>query len=139
MQIKRLDGALTFTDLLDNHIISVKLAINESIEAAAKMRWSGTIKFNQFIDGHQRLKNAQQDGRRLNLSRARFSLRREVSKKISASHSNRCLLDFKRTHQRYGTFGMPVIIRKIVVRNVGVLKAFDTPGSPRLIAHFVDA
>jgi len=62
LQIKRLDGALTFTDLLDNHIISVKLAINELIEAAAKMRWSSTIKFNQFIDGHQRLKNAQQDG-----------------------------------------------------------------------------
>ena len=62
LQIKRLDGALTVTDLLDNHIISVKLAINESIEAAAKMRWSGTIKFNQFVDGHQRLKNAQQDG-----------------------------------------------------------------------------
>ncbi len=60
-------GPFTVESLRDmvrkaNHIISVKLAINESIEAAAKMRWSGTIKFNQFVDGHQRLKNAQQDG-----------------------------------------------------------------------------
>lgn len=60
--VRAFDGALTFTDLLDNQILSAKLAINESIESAAKMRWSGTIKYNQFIDAHQRLKNAQQDG-----------------------------------------------------------------------------
>lgn len=55
--IRAFDGALTFTDLLDNTIISAKLAINEPVSSGSQLNWSGQLDYNQFMDKHQRLKN----------------------------------------------------------------------------------
>jgi hypothetical protein len=58
--IRAFDGVLTFTDLLDNKILSSKIAINESLKAGAALNWKGSIKYNQFEDEHQRLRNEPQ-------------------------------------------------------------------------------
>jgi tRNA(Phe) wybutosine-synthesizing methylase Tyw3 len=58
--IRAFDGVLTFTDLLDNAIFSSKIAINEPLKAGSVLSWKGEIKYNQFIDTHQRLRNEQQ-------------------------------------------------------------------------------
>jgi hypothetical protein len=59
--IRAFDGVITFTDLLDNEILSSKLAINELIKAGSTFDWKGAIKYNQFMDAHQRLRNERQD------------------------------------------------------------------------------
>jgi Protein of unknown function (DUF2939)/GYF domain 2 len=59
--IRAFDGVITFTDLLDNEILSSKLAINELIKAGSTFNWKGAIKYNQFIDAHERLRNERQD------------------------------------------------------------------------------
>lgn len=56
--IRAFDGKLTFTDLLENTILGVSLAINEPIASNSVMQWSGQLDFNQFIDHHQRLRSA---------------------------------------------------------------------------------
>jgi hypothetical protein len=58
--IRAFDGVLTFTDLLDNAILSSKIAINEPLKAGSVLSWRGGIKYNQFMDEHQRLRNEQQ-------------------------------------------------------------------------------
>ncbi|MGY3354921.1 hypothetical protein ACVWZK_001584 [Bradyrhizobium sp. GM0.4] len=56
--IRAFDGTLTFTDLLDNEIHSSLLAINEPVGGGATLVWNGRLKYNQFIDAHQRLRSA---------------------------------------------------------------------------------
>jgi uncharacterized repeat protein (TIGR01451 family) len=56
--IRAFDGTLTFTDLLDNEIHSSLLAINEPVGVGATLVWNGWLKYNQFIDAHQRLRSA---------------------------------------------------------------------------------
>jgi hypothetical protein len=58
--IRAFDGIVTFTDLLDNEILSSKIAINEPLKAGAILNWKGAIKYNQFMDTHQRLRNEEQ-------------------------------------------------------------------------------
>ena len=58
--IRAFDGTLTFTDLLDNEILSSKLAINDPVQARSNLNWRGSVKYNQFMETHQRLRNAQQ-------------------------------------------------------------------------------
>ena len=55
--IRAFDGSLTFTDLLDNTLLSAKLAINDPVPSSSHLGWSGQIDYNQFIDKHQRLRN----------------------------------------------------------------------------------
>lgn len=55
--IRAFDGTLTFTDLLDNEIYSSKLAINELIASESTINWSGRVKYNQFEDSQNALKN----------------------------------------------------------------------------------
>ncbi|WP_439366042.1 DUF2939 domain-containing protein [Bradyrhizobium sp. DASA03005] len=55
--IRAFDGLLTFTDLLDNEVLSTKLAINDPINDGSTYNWTGQIKYNQFMDDHNRLKN----------------------------------------------------------------------------------
>jgi len=57
--IRAFDGTLTFTDLLDNTIISAKLAINDPVSSRSQLEWSGQIDYNQFMDTHQRLRNQE--------------------------------------------------------------------------------
>lgn len=59
--IRAFDGVLTFTDLLDNEILSTKLAINDPVKAGKTMNWVGSINYNEFIESHQGLRNAQQE------------------------------------------------------------------------------
>jgi hypothetical protein len=58
--IRAFDGVLTFTDLLDNKIMSSKIAINEPLKAGAILNWIGSIRYNQFEGEHQRLRNEPQ-------------------------------------------------------------------------------
>jgi uncharacterized repeat protein (TIGR01451 family) len=58
--IRAFDGTLNFTDLLDNQIMSLSLAINDPVGSAAMLTWKGALKYNQFIEQHQHLRNAQQ-------------------------------------------------------------------------------
>ncbi|MET4802570.1 DUF2939 domain-containing protein [Bradyrhizobium sp. LB11.1] len=55
--IRAFDGMLTFTDLLDNEVLSTKLAINDAIGANSTYNWTGRLKYNQFMDDHNRFKN----------------------------------------------------------------------------------
>jgi hypothetical protein len=57
-QIRAFDGILTFTDILDNELLSSKLAINDPLNAGSSVRWSGEIEYNQFMDSHKRLRSA---------------------------------------------------------------------------------
>jgi DUF2939 family protein/uncharacterized protein DUF4339 len=59
--IRAFDGVLTFTDLLGNNIFSSKIAINDPIGAGRSIVWNGGVKYNQFMDDHQRLRNESQD------------------------------------------------------------------------------
>jgi len=56
--IRAFDGKLIFTDLLDNIILSSGLAVNDPVASGSQIEWTGEIVYNQFIDRHQRLKNA---------------------------------------------------------------------------------
>lgn len=55
--IRAFDGVLEFTDLLDNEILSAKVAINERVAAQSSLDWNGEIAYNQFMDSHQKLRN----------------------------------------------------------------------------------
>jgi hypothetical protein len=55
--IRAFDGALTFTDILDNEIYGAKLAITDPVSAGAKFTWRGQLNYNQFIDAHRKLRN----------------------------------------------------------------------------------
>ena len=59
--IRAFDGVLTFTDLLDNEILSLKIATNEQLKTGSVLSWNGALKYNQFTDTHQRLRNEQQN------------------------------------------------------------------------------
>ena len=58
--IRAFDGVVTFTDLLDNEILSSKIAINEPLKAGSVLSWKGAIKYNKFMDAHQHLRNEEQ-------------------------------------------------------------------------------
>jgi hypothetical protein len=58
--IRAFDGTVIFTDLLDNEIMSIRLAVNDPIKAGATINWQGGIRYNQFIDRHQRLRDAEE-------------------------------------------------------------------------------
>ena len=54
--IRAFDGTVIFMDLLDNEVLSVKLAINEQVKAGQALSWEGVIDYNQFTDAHKRLR-----------------------------------------------------------------------------------
>lgn len=55
--IRAFDGVVSFTDLLGNEILGSKVEINERIAAGQTLDWPGALKYNQFIDSHQRLRS----------------------------------------------------------------------------------
>jgi hypothetical protein len=57
--IRAFTGAVRFADLFDKEIITINLTIDDPIATAQKATWSGTIKYNQFRDEHQSLRNAE--------------------------------------------------------------------------------
>lgn len=69
--IRAFDGVVTFTDLLDNEILSMKIAVNQLYRVGAVDSWQGTLDYNQFMSEHRRLKNEDQQNLKV-----RFSTRR---------------------------------------------------------------
>ncbi|MDA9512064.1 hypothetical protein XI04_03100 [Bradyrhizobium sp. CCBAU 11430] len=57
--VRAFDGLLTFSDLLDNEVLSTKLAINDAINSGSTYSWTGQLKYNQYMDDHNRFKNEQ--------------------------------------------------------------------------------
>lgn len=55
--IRAFDGLLTFTDLLDNTILSARLAVNDPISAGSQIQWPGKIDYNRFISKHQQFRD----------------------------------------------------------------------------------
>jgi len=56
--VRAFRGAVRFADLFDKEIAEVNLTIDDPIAAGAKATWTGTIKYNQFVDWHKALRNA---------------------------------------------------------------------------------
>jgi hypothetical protein len=54
--IRAFDGKLTFTDLLDNEILSAGVSVSDMIASGATYRWNGELEYNQFMDKHKRLR-----------------------------------------------------------------------------------
>lgn len=57
--VRAFRGSVRFTDLFDKEIGEVNLTIDDPIAAGAKETWTGTIKYNQFVDWHKALRNAE--------------------------------------------------------------------------------
>jgi hypothetical protein len=55
--IRAFRGKLRFTDLFGSEIYESGLTISDPIKAKAKATWTGSIKYNQFIDKDVKLKN----------------------------------------------------------------------------------
>ena len=56
--IRAFTGRIRFTDLFDKLIFESGLTISNPIKAGQKATWTGTVDYNQFIDSHQSLRNA---------------------------------------------------------------------------------
>lgn len=70
--VRAFDGVLTFTDLLENEILSSKLAINDPVTAGAALDWEGKLDYNQFISRHERLRNEELQNIRITFSPRRI-------------------------------------------------------------------
>ena len=57
--IRAFKGKILFTDLFDKQIFESGITIDDPIRAGATAKWTGTIKYNQFVDAHSALKNAE--------------------------------------------------------------------------------
>lgn len=58
-EIRAFDGVLTVYDLLENKIISINMAINDSLASKGHMSWRGHIDYNQFLNDHIRFRGAE--------------------------------------------------------------------------------
>jgi hypothetical protein len=52
--------------------MSIKIAINEPLHAGATLNWKGAIKYNQFMDAHQRLRGARQENLKMKFTPRKF-------------------------------------------------------------------
>lgn len=58
-KVRAFDGVLHITDLLDNIIINLNVAINDPVSPTSPMTWPGTMLYNQFLEHHKALRNAE--------------------------------------------------------------------------------
>lgn len=56
--VRAFRGSVRFADLFDKEIAEVNLTVDDPIAAGSKDTWTGTIKYNQFVDWHKALRNA---------------------------------------------------------------------------------
>ncbi|WP_386071316.1 hypothetical protein ACFJIW_11975 [Tahibacter sp. UC22_41] len=70
--IRAFDGALVFTDLLDNEILGAKVSISDPIAAGSALRWEGELDYNQFIDRHHRLRGQSVEDLRVQFRPGKF-------------------------------------------------------------------
>lgn len=68
--IRAFDGVVEFTDLLGNHIDSVRFEINKSIAKASTLTYEGAVEYNQFEQNDQRLRAEDQQNLKINCKRA---------------------------------------------------------------------
>lgn len=57
--IRAFKGRVRFTDLFGVEIFSIGLTIDDPISTGQKATWAGTIKYNQFVSEHQKLRNTE--------------------------------------------------------------------------------
>lgn len=57
--VRAFDGILEFTDLLGNEILNANLAVNDPVGAGTTLEWPGSIEYNQFVNKHRNLRNAE--------------------------------------------------------------------------------
>lgn len=60
-RIRAFDGVLHVTDLLDNNIIDLNVAINDPVSSTSPMTWSGAVRYNKFVEHDRALRNAEFD------------------------------------------------------------------------------
>jgi len=65
-KIRAFDGILHVTDLLDNDIINLNVAINDPVSPTSPTTWPGTMLYNQFLEHHKALRNADFDNLKTN-------------------------------------------------------------------------
>ncbi len=57
--VRAFTGAVKFADLFGKEIFTSNLTIQDAVKAGEKATWRGTIRYNQFIESHQALRNAE--------------------------------------------------------------------------------
>jgi hypothetical protein len=54
-------GAAHFVDIFGDEIKSINLSYDESLPVGKAVRWTGSVKFNQFMDDDKKLRAAADD------------------------------------------------------------------------------
>jgi hypothetical protein len=54
--IRAFTGDIVFQDLFGKEIFRSSITISDPIQAGQRATWAGTVKYNQFMDSHQRLR-----------------------------------------------------------------------------------
>lgn len=57
--IRAFTGAVIFQDLFGKEILRTNVTISEPIKGGQQATWDGTLRYNQFIDAHQRFRVAE--------------------------------------------------------------------------------
>jgi hypothetical protein len=57
--IRAFTGTVVFQDLFGKEIFRANITISDPIVVGQQSTWVGTIKYNQFMDAHQRIRNAE--------------------------------------------------------------------------------
>jgi hypothetical protein len=57
--IRAFTGAVVFQDLFGKEIFRANITISDPIVVGQQSTWVGTIKYNQFMDAHQRIRNTE--------------------------------------------------------------------------------
>src|SRR5262249_22836876 len=52
-------GRVKFSDLFGRDIYTIRLTITDPIKPGQKANWAGSVKFNQFNEGHRALRNTE--------------------------------------------------------------------------------
>ncbi|MBI2299882.1 MAG: hypothetical protein HYU66_13225 [Armatimonadetes bacterium] len=55
--LRAFDGAVLFSDLLDNEILRLRVEINQRIAQGGLLEWKGAMEYNEFMEEHQRLRS----------------------------------------------------------------------------------
>lgn len=63
--MRAIDGVLVVTDLLDNRIMSIKLALNDPLASGSMYNWNGRINYNPYMEDNQRLRGATPENLKL--------------------------------------------------------------------------
>jgi hypothetical protein len=57
--IRAFTGSVRFANLFDREIMTMSVTVDDPIKAGEKASWNGTLKYNQFREDHQGLRNAE--------------------------------------------------------------------------------